>query len=159
MTPAPLPPHALLRAYELEGGYVDCFSADLPRAVTHAQYVEAFYCTPLFRTERVILRFAIGKPSTDAQARQLAAGTLEAFAAWTVEKRAENQLLLCDIYGRTRSWLMVEAIPGGTRLYFGSAVVPKARRQPTFRALLAFHTLYSKALLGSARRRLRSARG
>jgi hypothetical protein len=157
--PAPLPPNALLRAYELAGGYVDCYSTDVPLAVTHAQYVEAFYCTALFKTERAILRLAIDKPSTDAQARALAAGTLDAFAAWTVEKRAENQLLMCDIYGSTRSWLMSEPIPGGTRLYFGSAVVPKARKRPTFAGLLWFHKVYSKALLWSAARRLRVGRG
>lgn len=152
--PCPLPPNALLRAYQLDGGYADCYSTDLPLAVTHGRYVEAFYTTPLFKTERLILRLAIGKPSTDAQARQLAAGTLDAFAAWTVEKRADDQLLLADIYGRTRSWLMVEPIAGGTRLYFGSAVVPRARQRRSFGLLLGFHRLYSKALLASARRRL-----
>jgi len=50
-----------------------------------------------------------------------------------------------------------EPAAGGTRLYFGSAVVPKARRRPTFAGLLWFHQAYSKALLASARRRLERA--
>lgn len=125
----------------------------------------AFYTTPLFKIERFILKVALAKGATDDQARQLGAGALDTFAAWRVEKRAENQLLLCDIFGRTRSWLMVESISSSagpsTRLYFGSAVVPKRRPASGraemgfgFGALLGFHKLYSRALLYSARRRL-----
>ena len=51
--------------------------------------------------------------------------------------------------------------PGATRLYFGSAVVPVRDRvsgQPrmgfVFQALLGFHKLYSRVLLGAARSRL-----
>lgn len=160
--PCPLPENALLRVYAGNGGYADCYATDLPGTVTHARYVEAFYCTWLFKLERFILKWAVSRPSTDEQARQLAAGTLEQFAAWSVEKRAENQLLLCDMYGRTRSWLMVAPHGNGTRLYFGSAVVPKrkpASDAPTlgwnFNVLLGFHKLYSRALLYSARMRLR----
>ncbi len=70
---------------------------------------------------------------------------------------------MCDISGRTRSWLMVSAAetPGWTRLYFGSAVVPvinaatgKAEMSFLFKALLGFHKVYSRALLSSAARRL-----
>ena len=93
------------------------------------------------------------------EARAVAAGTGERFAAWSVEARAPDQLLMCDLYGRTRSWFMVEpatdAGPVQTRLYFGSAVVASAMRKPSFRLLLGFHVLYSKALLRAARRRLR----
>src|SRR5690606_34330017 len=123
-----------------------------------AHYIEAFYTTPLFRLERLILRLAIRKPSTNAQARQIAAGAIDCFAAWRVEGRAPDQLLMCDLYGSTRSWFMVEPVDAGasprTRLYFGSAVVAAAMRRPTFRLLLGFHVLYSKALLRSARHRL-----
>jgi hypothetical protein len=133
--------------------------------VTHAEYVAAFYTTPLFKLERLILAWLVARPSTDAQARALAAGTLNAFAAWTVEARADDQLLLSDFRGRTRSWLMVEEtlinrVPG-TRLYFGSAVVPVTDRKSgqatlgfAYRALLGFHELYSRALLQSANSRL-----
>ena len=152
--PRPLPDKALLRAYEQPGGYTDCFATDVPAAVTHEQYVAAFYTTPLFKCERFILRWAIAQPSTDAEARELASGLRDAFAAWTVEQRCANQLLLADIYGSTRSWLMVEPGVTGTRLYFGSAVVPQARRRPSFGLLLGFHKAYSRALLASARRAL-----
>lgn len=153
----PLPDTALLRAYDQPGGYTDCFATDLPQRVTHAQYVRAFYTTPLFKCERVILRWAIARPSTDEQAGELAAGTRDAFAAWTVERRGPDQLLLADLFGSTRSWLMVEPTPSGTRLYFGSAVVPRARQRRWFGIALGFHKLYSRALLAAARARLSRA--
>ena len=134
--------------------------------MSHAEFVEAFYTGGLFKVERFLLRVFISKPSTDLQARQLAAGELNEFAAWRVEARAVDQLLMCAINGRTRSWLMVSAaeVPGRTRLYFGSAVVTKvAAVNPStgkssmgfvFRARLGFHKLYSRALLSAAVKRL-----
>jgi hypothetical protein len=164
--PCPLPEHALLQRYAGPGGYADCYAVELPRKVSHAQFVEAFYTTAAFKLERWILRVAAKRPSTDDDAALLARGESETFAAWSVEARAADQLLLCDMAGRTRSWLMVTALPtqdtNGTRLYFGSAVV--AQRDPQtgqgrmgwlFRALLGFHRLYSRILLGAAARRLR----
>jgi len=163
--PCSLPGNALLNAYRTSGAYTDCYATDFDAAVSHQQFVSAFYTTPLFKLERVILKWAVSRPSTDAEAQQLAAGTVDAFAAWHVEKRAENQLLMCDLHGRTRSWLMVAPLKTdrgpATRLYFGSAVVPAnsaATGQPTlelgFRALMGFHKMYSKALLSAARSRL-----
>lgn len=158
-----LPPEALLAAYAQGGAYTDCYCTDSAQPVSHAAYVEAFYTTWVFKTERVLLRWLAARPSTDAQARQLAVGANQAFAAWHVEARGPDQLLMCDMTGRTRSWLMVAAgpAPTGTRLYFGSAVVPVAQARSgrpsmggLFRALLGFHTLYSRVLLAAARRRL-----
>lgn len=131
----------------------------MPRVATHAEYVEAFYTTRLFRLERFILTWLVDKPSTDAEARSLAQGARDAFAAWSVEGRVGNQLLMCDFQSRTRSWLMIEPGAASTRLYFGSGIVPrvidgKKRMGPGFRALLGFHKLYSRALLASARARL-----
>ena len=94
---------------------------------------------------------------------------MDAFAAWHVEGRTANQLLMCDFQRRTRSWLMSVAVPGdaatGTRLYFGSAVVPLTGRGSgrsamgfAFRALLGFHKIYSRILLRAAMSRLRRAR-
>lgn len=156
--PCPLPDDALLQHYARTGAYTDCFGTDVPGPIPHARYVEAFYTTPLFKLERVILALAVRRPSTDAQARALAEGRLDRFAAWDVEQRAENQLLMCDLFGNTRSWLMVAPTVGGTRLYFGSAVVPKAMGRGSFTGMLAFHKLYSRALLASARFRLRPRR-
>jgi hypothetical protein len=160
----PLPADALLAPYAGNGGYADCYTTVLERPVTHAQFVEAFYTGGVFKLERLILRFFLSKPSTDAQARQLAAGELDEFSAWRVEARATNQLLMCDLRGRTRSWLMVapEARGSATRLYFGSAVVPhrdrvtgKPRMGLLFKVLLGFHKPYSRILLGAASSRLR----
>ncbi len=165
-----LPAGSLLLAYQRGGGFADCYVVQVAGAVSHADFVEAFYTSPVFRLERAILRLA-GWPASDADARELADGRREAFAAWTVEGRAEGQLLLADVTGRTRSWLMTapaDAGPagaGGTRLYFGSAVAPR-RRGPAgrpelgavFRALLGFHRLYSRVLLRAARARLARAR-
>jgi len=161
-----LPPEALLQDLIRSGAYVDCYAADIDRLVTQAEFVAAFYTTPLFRLERLLLRWLCAKPSTDAQATLLATAQADAFAAWTVEGRRSDQLLLCDFTGRTRSWLMtvsatVDGAPG-TQLLFGSAVVPRrgadggrAGLGLVFAALLGFHRIYSRALLASARARLK----
>ena len=158
--PAALPDHALLQTYARNGSYTDCFTTTIPYPVTHAQYVAAFYTTWVFKLERFILKWAVSRPSTDEQARKLAAGADDPFAAWSVEARAANQLLLCDMYGSTRSWLMAEPDGAGTRLYFGSAVVKRgpAGIGRSYRLLMGFHTLYSRVLLHAAKRRLESGR-
>ncbi|MBT8446823.1 MAG: hypothetical protein HKO62_00970 [Gammaproteobacteria bacterium] len=158
----------MLRRYVESGAYTDCYMTELHGTVTHADFVAAFYTTWVFKLERLVLRFIVARPSTDAQAGQLARAETDTFAAWEVEARAEGQLLLTDILGRTRSWLMTAptATGDGTRLYFGSAVVavPSARRgiparALAFRLLLAFHKRYSVILLAAARRRLRARQG
>jgi hypothetical protein len=160
---AEVPQDSLLGRYVASGAYADCYVTELPAAVTHAQFVEAFYTTALFKLERLLIALFLARPSTDAQARLMAAGQLSSFAAWSVESRAENQLVLAA--GRTRSWLMVtpgsSAAPGHTQLFFGSAVVPppttsgvRASMGLVFVALLGFHRLYSRALLSLARTRL-----
>jgi len=127
--------------------------------------LRAFYTTALFKMERALLKWFAGRPSTDADANALATGAASRFAAWSVEGRAQRQILLADFTGRTRSWLMTQAIEhadgsGETLLYFGSAVLPAGTadtgetiRNLTFSALLGFHKLYSRLLLGAARRR------
>src|SRR5262245_11413455 len=160
-----LPQQALLAKYAQGDNYTDCYAAEVARPVSHAEYVEAFYTTALFKLERQLLAWFASRPSTDAQAKELAFGELGAFAAWRVEDRSANQLLMCDLTGRTRSWFMVTPAGGGsstvTRLYFGSAVLPVVNKQSgqatlgfTFKALLGFHKLYSRALLSAARSRL-----
>jgi hypothetical protein len=166
VAPCELPQTALLRRYLREGTYTDCYVTDVARPVSQAEYVETFYTTLIFRIERLILKWLVARPSTDDEARRLAGGSIAAFAAWTVEARDVDQLLLCDLYGRTRSWLMVAPIASnhgvmGTRLYFGSAVVPitdprtgMPTRGHVYNALLGFHKLYSRMLLAAARSRL-----
>lgn len=155
------PPSALLRRYLRDGGYVDCYAVRAGGDIAHADYVEAFYTTWIFGIERRLLARFAARPSTDAQARELARGERASFAAWEVEARAPDQLLLADCRGATRSWLMSAPDGAGTRLYFGSAVVPRKDRRSgrrrlafAYRALLGFHAVYSRVLLHAAARRL-----
>ena len=165
----PIPDGALLNNYLREGTYTDCYVTDIRGSVSHAQYVMAFYTTRVFKLERLILKMAVSRPSTDDQAKQLATGSIDAFAAWDVEARCKNQLLMCDFHRRTRSWLMVVPLENAsgtrTRLYFGTAVVPVKNSRTgkltlgyVFRALLGFHRLYSVVLLSAARSRLEAQR-
>ena len=110
----------------ISGAYADCYVTELARPVQQAEYVEAFYTTAVFKLERLLLSWLIARPSTHAQARELAAGHLTSFAAWNVEARETNQVLLSDFRGRTCSWLMSAPTSSSryTTLYFGSAVVP-----------------------------------
>lgn len=157
-----LPDDALLQRYRERGAYTDCYALDVPWSVTQAQYVEAFYTTWVFKLERAILAAIVSKPSTDAQAAELARGEREDFAAWNVEARAADQLLMRDFRRRTCSWLMCRPLQdGSTRLYFGSAVVPGTDRHSgekrmgfVFKALLGFHKLYSRILLRAAASKL-----
>lgn len=155
-----LPADAILQTYaQRDGCYTDCFATTVPGAVTLADFVTAFYTTWLFKLERIILKLAVSRPSTDAEAQQVAAGHIDRFAAWNVEQRADNQLIMCDFQGKTRSWFRIEQFADKTRLYFGSAIVPMDDANSigvAFRVLLGFHKLYSRALLSAARSRLRS---
>ena len=161
-----LPANALLQRYTaIEGCYTDCFSTEAGGAINLSDFVAAFYTTPLFKFERFLLRYTVSKPSTDREARELANAQIDSFAAWSVEALENGQLLMCDSWGKTRSWFMVapqlDEEKNTTRLYFGSAVVPvpsTKRTKPSIssshQAMLGFHKLYSRALLSAARSRL-----
>jgi hypothetical protein len=157
------PANTLLRRYSMIGAYTDCYWTEVPGRVSFSEFILAFYTTPLFRLERFILKLFVTKPSTDIQAKQLAEGICDTFAAWHVEARSANEILMCDFRGRTRSWLMVVPADqaGGTQLYFGSAVIPKPNAKTGtlslgfgYQALLGFHQIYSVLLLYSAKLRL-----
>lgn len=166
----PLPESALLNRYRDVSGYdgvqpyTDCFVASIDHEISLADYVTAFYTTWLFKLERFVLRLLVAKPSTDEHAHQVAHAQRDAFAAWDVEARSDNQLLMCDFQKRTRSWFMVSpdnGNPAGSLLWFGSAVVPinnrkknKAEMGTGFNLLVGFHKMYSMALLNAAKRRL-----
>jgi hypothetical protein len=163
VTRQPVPETALHARYAREGGHADCFVTDIARPVTHAEFVAAFYTTWLFKLERLVLAWLVSKPSTDAEARALARGERDRFAAWFLEARAPDELLMHDFQDKTRSWLKVEPLPGdpsGTRLYFGTGI--RAVTDPggaqrlggSFRLLMGFHLLYARALLSTARSRL-----
>ena len=161
-----VPPNSLLCAYKDGTGFADCYVAEVPGTVTQQAFIEAFYTSPLFKVERTILQYLASRPATDEDAKQLAVGKATRFSAWRVEIQSPSELLLADFTGRTRSWLMAAPAaepnqPPRTRLYFGSAVVPRARagdQKPSigwlFHALLGFHRIYSRLLLLSASRGL-----
>jgi hypothetical protein len=151
-----LPPGTLLDRYKQAGEFTDCRAIDVPQQVTLAEYIAAFYNSPAFRPERWLLGVLLNRGATAADVALLAAGTSQRFAAWTVEGRSADQLLLADYQGKTRSWLMVLPVAGGTRLLFGSAVVTSRSQTDrlVFRALLGFHAFYSRQLLRSAARAL-----
>ena len=161
-----LPAGTLLESVRAAGAYTDCYVTDVPGAIAHSTYVEAFYTTSLFKIERQLLAWFAQRPASDADAKALAHGRVTSFSAWRVEARSESELLLADMSGRTKSWLMTQAAghadgTPGTRLHFGSAVLPVRRHADdtsgnmgvAFQALLGFHKLYSRLLLGSARAR------
>lgn len=159
------PNDALLNKYLMGDAYTDCYRVEIPKTVSQSQYIGAFYTTWVFKLERAILKWIVSKPSFDSQVKQLADGSIDEFAAWTVEGRSQNQLLLSDFQGRTRSWLMTVPMKKEklekTVLYFGSAVIAIQNSSAgeikiglLFRSLLGFHRLYSKVLLHSAKRRL-----
>lgn len=164
--PCELPPTALLLGEQAAGAFTDCYCIRVAAAITQAEFVEAFYTTRLFGLERWLIGAVASRPSTDRQARELAQGQRDDFAAWNVAARLPDQLLLADQTGRTRSWLMAQPVdaaesPRATRLYFGSALVPRIDRQTgrrrfglLFHALLGFHRAYSQALLHAAARKL-----
>lgn len=164
-----LPTRALLHSYKASGAYTDCYFMDVPQVVSQADYIEAFYTSALFKLERAALGVLASRPARDLQARPLAAGECTAFSAWRVEAREADQLLLCDFLGRTRSWLMTARLgdgsaPDRTRLYFGSAVVPKrvsasgqASFGVAFHSLGGFHRCYTRALMHAAYARLSDA--
>jgi len=160
-----VPDDALLRTYR--GGARperwqqsgDCFRTSVDQVVSLAEFVFAFYTSPIFRIERVILGLLAGTPSTDTEARRLADGSGMSFAVWRVGQRTATQLLMCDRFERTRSWFGVVPLSDGkTLLQFGSAVASRsversARRIPVslFRVLLKFHVMYSQVLLHAAK--------
>ncbi|WP_457444883.1 hypothetical protein [Roseateles sp. P5_E4] len=163
MTPTEtaLPPASLLaRLAKEHGAFADAYTLKVPRAVTLAEFVEAFYTTRLFKVERALIAL-FGRPSSDAMARAVARGEGARLAVWTVEAREPDELLMHEDSGATRSWFKAEAGATGTTLWFGSAVVPRrceAGGEPrfgrVFHALLGFHRWYSRALLKAAARRL-----
>jgi hypothetical protein len=151
------------------GNYGDCFSVSVERGASLADFVFAFYTSPLFRIERLILGVLARAPAGDGDAHALAQGSATRFSIWYAGERTVTQLLMCDRYERTRSWFQVVPLDGGrTLLRFGSAVAAApataapssaasadaakaATSSAVFRLLLGFHILYSQLLLSAAK--------
>jgi hypothetical protein len=162
-----LPENSLLLQHREQGAFTDCYVSGIARAVTLNEYIAAFYTTRLFKLERMVLKWAVSRPSTDLEVQSLAAAQIDHFAAWDVESRTADQILLADYMGRTKSWLMAKPAGDtgqpGSLLFFGSAVLPirdrdtgKRKMTRSFSALLPFHRAYSRGLLLSARHRLQN---
>ncbi|KXK14732.1 MAG: hypothetical protein UZ14_CFX002001010 [Chloroflexi bacterium OLB14] len=149
------PENTFLHNYLINGNYVDCYVTTIDKQIAFPEFVFAFYTTWLFKIEAFILKHTVKKPSSDAEAKKLASAEIDHFAAWTVEARSENELLMCDMLARTHSWFMIHQVEDKTKLYFGSAVVPKSRGEGLgliFTLLLGFHQIYSVLLLYFAKR-------
>lgn len=155
------PINALTGKYARSGAFVDCFYIDIPREVTLDHFMQAFYNTALFKLELSLLSVWVKGPSSNNNIVHLAPDQFHSFSIWTLEAKEDNQILLCDHSGRTRSWLMVKPVTSVgpspmTRLYFGSVVVPQRKKHGRksfgmlFHLLSGFHRLYSRALLKSA---------
>lgn len=159
---AELPPQAFLQTYKQSQSFTDCYMIQVSGNITQAAFVEAFYTSALFKIERTLLHYLAKRPATNQDAARLASGGATHFSAWRVEAQDKEQLLLADFTGRTRSWLMAEAVLDAngslsTKLYFGSAVIPHHQAGPNapkmsfaFNALIGFHKLYSRLLLRAA---------
>lgn len=162
---AAIPATSLLSVYEAEPfGFVDAYNVTTQFDVSLKQHIEAFYNSWVFRPERLLIHLLLKHPSDADAVARLAAGESEAFAAWRVEARREDEILLCDVSGATRSWLAVEAIDQGTRVWFGSAVVPRRDQDGNpkppslvFTLLTGFHRLYSRCLLTAGAHQLRQS--
>lgn len=164
--------------------YRDCFVREVREDVAFEEFVTRFYSSWAFTPERIALSL-IDRGASTEDARKLAYGEADSFAAWNVvERRSANglvaehgpagsasptgcpqarkgrgdrtpdgarttqnaEILLQDFSGATASWLSVEALEGGTKLYFGSWV--RRADSPLVKALMPFHRWYSRVLLG-----------
>src|SRR3990170_6794867 len=91
----PLPPDSLLARHSRPGDRTDCFTIDVPGTVGLEAFVEAFYTSRGFLPERLVL-YLVGRGASAADARALAQGGADRFAAWQVEARATSELLPLD---------------------------------------------------------------
>lgn len=168
-----VPSDSLLKTYqggarpEHWGLQADCFAVVVDAPVTLNDFIVAFYTSPVFRLERLILRTLAGAPSSDSDVQSVADGSGTSFAVWRVGERTATQLLMCDRYEKTRSWFQVVPMECGdaTVLRFGSAISSSRNRETKilstgrwFRWLMGFHVLYSRVLLSAARHRLMKRR-
>lgn len=157
---APVPAASLLATAPGERAYADCWSCEIAGSAGLSQLIEAFFTCPAFRPERLTLA-AIGKGGSDAEARALAQGETDRFAAWTLVERREDEILLEDFAHRTRCWLAVAPKGAHTRVSFGTAILARTgeggadrAENLAFRALVPFHRFYARRLIASAARRI-----
>lgn len=155
-----VPGDSLLMARWRPGDFADCYVAEVPGSVSLARYLTAFFSSPAFWLERNGLHL-IGRGANARDIAALAEGRTKAFAAWDIEERDADQILMRDFTGKTRCWLRVQALPNkdATRLHFGSWVNAKGesgKLSLITHAAYPFHRAYSRILLAGAVRNLRN---
>ena len=85
VTAALQPEHSLISEQSMLEGYVtDCFSAEVSKAVDLSDLIEAFYKTPLFRLERLVLSFAPSGRLRDTDITALSKGQVDRISVWQV---------------------------------------------------------------------------
>lgn len=160
-----LPPESLLARLRGPECYRDAFRASLPGEVSLGELVTAFFSSRVFLTERMALHL-IGRGAGQAEIAALAAGETQRFAAWEMEAREENQLLMHDFLDQTCCWLAVSTrgpdgalcgplpVPevGRTFIWFGTGV--REVGGPIMRHLQGAHRFYARQLLAGAARGL-----
>ena len=151
-----IPAQGLLGRYNLvEHAYTDCFKTQIDQSVSFEKYAHAFFTSPVFKLERVLIALTTGKKTTEKSVDDLISGQSNDFAVWQVEDRTDNQILMKVGDGQIRTWLMSEQDEGHTNMYFGSAILPRNEKGDKgflFHALLGFHKLYARTLLWLAKR-------
>ena len=162
----PPPETSLLAQRRGEDWYRDAFRACVPGHVTLGTFVTEFFAGPAFLPERMALHL-IGRGAGAAEIAALAEGTATRFAAWEMEAREADQLLMHDFLDRTCCWLAVShegdasdlGAPhnAGEReqrfLWFGTGL--RNPGGPFARWLKQPHRAYARWLLAGAARRLR----
>ncbi len=141
-----VPEGSLLSEFGGPEDYRDCFVREVPGDVSLGDFIERFYGSMAFLPERLVLK-ALRTPASRADARALANWRTDKFGVWELVERREDEILLESKPTNTASWLSVEPIMGGTRLYFGSWV--GSIGQSGWKSLEAAHVWYSRELLGS----------
>ena len=165
ITAPPLPPQSLLARKRGPECYRDAFRASVAGEVSLGELVTAFFSSRAFLAERMALHL-IGRGADHADIAALAAGRTERFAAWQMEAREENELLMHDFLDQTCCWLAVSTrgpdgaldgplpVPerGRTFIWFGTGV--REVGGPIMRNLQGAHRFYARQLLAGAARGL-----
>jgi hypothetical protein len=72
---AAIPDGGLINSYAIQAGcYTDCFVAEISQDVTLSDFILAFFNTPIFRLERLLLGLFASRPSTDDDVANLTSG-------------------------------------------------------------------------------------
>ena len=93
----PPPDDSLIAPFgKAPGHYADAFTTELDAPISLQDLITAFYTSPLFRAEHLVLRLA-GRGGAAGELDALAAGQGARFAAWSVQARKDGEMLLADV--------------------------------------------------------------